>query len=102
MGGHHGCKSSISPGNQAKNLLGWLEVGSAICQNAAGSLSNLPGIIPRLEGKCEQVNPALGLGKAGKRGREMFFPLGTASDGFDAFECGVGGVANIPGLWGRS
>lgn len=51
MGGRRGCKSSISPGNQAKNLLSWLEVGSAICQNAAGSLSSLPWITPRAGGK---------------------------------------------------
>lgn len=38
MGGQRGCKSSISLGNQAKNL-SWLQVGSAICQNAARSVS---------------------------------------------------------------
>lgn len=51
MGGHRGCKSSISPGNQAKNLLSWLEVGSAICQEAAGLLSSLSWITPKAGGK---------------------------------------------------
>lgn len=48
MDGQHGCESSISLGNQAKNLLSWLHIGSTIYQNAARSLSSLSWIAPEV------------------------------------------------------
>lgn len=74
MGGHRGCKSSISPGNQAKNLLSWLEVGSTICQNAAGSLSSLPRVTAKAGGKIWAGKLSRGAGKSKEqRGREILF-----------------------------
>lgn len=70
MGGQRGCKSSISLGNQAKNL-SWLQVGSAICQNAARSVS-LSWFAPKGGLKISASKLSLWAGKEKEKKREMF------------------------------
>lgn len=77
MGRQHSFKSSISLGNQAKNLLSRLQVGSTICQNTARSLSSLTWITPKAGVKIQAGKLSLGAGKE-KEGVGKIFCISTS------------------------